>query len=219
MQEGAEVEATATKKAIRARVAEAIRGLGAERKARLDIELIERARQFLFTRGDLHGGVFLAYLPLADEPDLIPLLAMLLEEGHTLALPRMTLGGRGAGEMVGVGAGPGGTLSLHHVRHLGADLVTGPFGVREPGPRCKAVAPKAVSLAILPGRAFTETGARLGRGKGFYDRLLATLPTAYRLALAYDEQVVPALPAEPHDAPIHHLITPTRWLEFGAPVS
>jgi 5-formyltetrahydrofolate cyclo-ligase len=52
----------------------------------------------------------------------------------------------------------------------------------------------------------------LGRGKGFYDRLLANV-TSVKCGVAQDEQTVPILPAEPHDIAMDFILTPTRWLK------
>ena len=52
----------------------------------------------------------------------------------------------------------------------------------------------------MPGLAFTRTGARLGYGGGWYDRLLAAAdPSAVLLGVAYPFQMVEDLPSEPHD--------------------
>ena len=65
-----------------------------------------------------------------------------------------------------------------------------------------------IDLILVPGLAFTRAGARLGRGGGFYDRLLARLPPGtVRLGVCFAFQLVPALPLEPHDKRLHGVIT------------
>jgi len=65
-----------------------------------------------------------------------------------------------------------------------------------------------IDLVVVPGVAFTRSGARLGRGKGFYDRFLKGLPGRTKKAgLAYDIQIRPDLPVTPRDVPVDIVIT------------
>lgn len=64
-----------------------------------------------------------------------------------------------------------------------------------------------INLAIVPGLAFTTYGARLGRGKGFYDRTLPLLPKAAKLGLAYPFQLVDEIPTEANDIFLDQVIT------------
>ena len=64
---------------------------------------------------------------------------------------------------------------------------------------------------IVPGVAFDETGARLGYGGGYFDRLLPMLRAdCARIGVAFDEQVLAEIPAEEHDAHVDVVVTPTR---------
>jgi 5-formyltetrahydrofolate cyclo-ligase len=67
-------------------------------------------------------------------------------------------------------------------------------------------------LFLVPGVAFDVRGARLGRGRGWYDRALARHPAGIRLGLAYEFQVVPALPEAPWDVRMHALVTEGRLI-------
>lgn len=58
---------------------------------------------------------------------------------------------------------------------------------------------EAVELIAVPGVAFDRKGNRMGRGRGFYDRLLKSTPRAVKIGLAYDFQMMDAIPTEPHD--------------------
>jgi 5-formyltetrahydrofolate cyclo-ligase len=71
------------------------------------------------------------------------------------------------------------------------------------------VNPSQVDLFIIPGVAFDRSGNRLGMGGGYFDRLLALASSKATLfGLAYGFQVVNHLPAESHDIPVHHVVTP-----------
>lgn len=68
-----------------------------------------------------------------------------------------------------------------------------------------------VTLVVLPGAAFDPTGARLGYGGGYYDKLLARLKRKIPLiALAYEEQILDSLPFEAHDIKVHMIVTDER---------
>lgn len=65
----------------------------------------------------------------------------------------------------------------------------------------------AVDLIAVPGVAFDRTGNRMGRGRGFYDRLLKSTPNAVKIGLAYDFQMLDTVPTEPHDVKMNKVIT------------
>jgi 5-formyltetrahydrofolate cyclo-ligase len=69
-----------------------------------------------------------------------------------------------------------------------------------------------LDFLLVPGVAFDRSGRRLGRGKGFYDRLLAGV-TGMKCGVAWDEQIVHELPAEPHDIAMDLMLTPSRWAD------
>ena len=76
-----------------------------------------------------------------------------------------------------------------------------------------AVAPGAVDWVLVPGVAFDPCGRRLGYGGGFYDRLLPLFaPGTARVAGAFDVQIVPRVPAAPHDLAVHTIVTETRTI-------
>lgn len=92
-----------------------------------------------------------------------------------------------------------------------AVLRTQKWNIREPEhPEPYDVA--ALDLILIPAIAFDGHGTRLGHGGGHYDRLL-TRVTGYRLGLAFHEQVVAQLPREPHDQPVHAVLTEQRLME------
>ena len=91
------------------------------------------------------------------------------------------------------------------------DLTPGHYGIPEPRPDLPAeAAVPSGALWLIPGLAFTPRGLRLGRGRGYYDRLLAAHPGGIRVGLAFDCQILPDLPHSPWDIPMDWVLTPTR---------
>jgi 5-formyltetrahydrofolate cyclo-ligase len=76
------------------------------------------------------------------------------------------------------------------------------------------VPPNRLDFAIVPGVAFTLEGRRVGRGKGHYDRLLSSVG-GVKCGVAFDEQIVEAIPVEPHDVRMDWIVTPTRLARLG----
>ena len=74
-------------------------------------------------------------------------------------------------------------------------LKTGVFGILEPSEDCEAVPESEIDLIIVPGVAFDRQHNRLGRGKGFYDRLLSTLDVP-KIGICYDFQLKDQIPPE-----------------------
>ena len=103
-------------------------------------------------------------------------------------------------------------MILMKVDNLDKDLQEGPRGVAEPDPEsCKRVPIEKVDIAIIPGIAFDEKGARIGTGRGYYDRLIPNLSiTTRKVALALEEQMVPQIPMESHDKFVDIIITDKR---------
>jgi 5-formyltetrahydrofolate cyclo-ligase len=96
------------------------------------------------------------------------------------------------------------------LRDFAADLAPGRFGILEP--RAAAVRPVPVeqlSAVLVPGLAFTRVGARLGRGLGYFDRILSGA-TGRRVGLAYAFQVVETLPTQAHDMAVDYVVTETE---------
>jgi 5-formyltetrahydrofolate cyclo-ligase len=107
-----------------------------------------------------------------------------------------------------------GERRLAFARAAPGALVRGPLGALEPPPGAPEVALDEIECVLVPGVAFSEDGLRLGRGGGYYDATLKHMPRARRVGLAFDAQVLPALPREPHDVPLDAVVTETRTLVF-----
>lgn len=86
-------------------------------------------------------------------------------------------------------------------------LELGAFHIEEPTGD-DTVAPEEIELIVVPAVAYDRRGNRLGRGKGFYDRLLCE-SKATKIGVAYDFQLFDELPTEEHDVPVDYVITQT----------
>jgi 5-formyltetrahydrofolate cyclo-ligase len=139
--------------------------------------------------------VIAVYSPLPGEPDLGSLIIPEKQTGKSLLFPRCLPETQ--------------ALELRHVAHTGA-LHPGPFSLAEPDPQqCPLLASHAVpDLILVPGQAFDRQGGRLGRGLGYYDRLLSSLPvTVCRLGVFFSWQEVVRVPREAHDQLLQGIIT------------
>jgi 5-formyltetrahydrofolate cyclo-ligase len=98
---------------------------------------------------------------------------------------------------------PDGGLELRPFRP-GCTMTEAAFRISEP--EGEAFPPGEVELILVPGVAFDRSGNRLGRGKGYYDRLLAGM-SAFKIGLCFDFQRFDALPADPHDVPMDLILS------------
>jgi 5-formyltetrahydrofolate cyclo-ligase len=144
------------------------------------------------------AGSVLFFAPFADEPHLDSLLAVALNARKLVALPRFDSGKK--------------NYVACQIQNLTEDLVSGQFGIREPNNSCPVLSLNRLDLILVPGIAFDLHGRRLGRGKGYYDQLLADV-RGTTCGMAFDEQIVADIPMEPHDIPLNCILTPTRWIE------
>jgi 5-formyltetrahydrofolate cyclo-ligase len=109
------------------------------------------------------------------------------------------------------------TLELFLLEDM-SELVEGAYKILEPKtelrllPR-KIVKPEELDLVMVPGTAFDPRGGRMGQGKGYYDRLLATARReAPLVGMAFDCQVFDEIPVAPHDVFMDMVLTESRAL-------
>jgi 5-formyltetrahydrofolate cyclo-ligase len=99
------------------------------------------------------------------------------------------------------------------LRDFALDLKSGQFGILEPKPEAvRPVSGDGINAVLLPGLAFDETGNRLGRGMGYFDRILRDV-CGIKIAVAYDFQILSEVPTEAHDAPVDFIVTEKRMLK------
>ncbi len=148
------------------------------------------------------GSTVCAYVPLNTEPGSIEMLDMLLRRSARVLLPVA----RTTAEEV--------PLPLRWGEYRPDALNRGRWGLLEPaGPWLPESALAEASLVLVPALAVDRRGVRLGRGRGFYDRSLPNRdPRSSLVAMVRDEELVDELPADPHDVPMTHALTPRRGM-------
>ena len=134
------------------------------------------------------------YLPLSGEVDTWEMLKQAKSDGKRILAPVVLDGQR---------------MIATELTDISASLISGPYGTLQPkNEDIRRVSPEDIDLVITPGIAFDKQGNRLGRGKGYYDRFLNTLPPdTILIGLAFRFQIVDRLPVAPHDVPMHRVIT------------
>ncbi|TVR07605.1 MAG: 5-formyltetrahydrofolate cyclo-ligase [Planctomycetota bacterium] len=134
-----------------------------------------------------------AYVNAGSEVPTMSLLAARWREGVGVWLPQVT----------------GSTLRWCHVRDR-QQLHRGYRGILEPDPACcpRQDSPEGAKVMLVPGLGFSHSGARLGQGGGFYDRILpaARARGVYCLGVAFACQLRAELPTEAHDAVLDEVL-------------
>jgi len=179
-----------TKPEIRQRIRERMERISPAVRAVESIEMCERLKPQIQS-----AHTILFFAPLPDELDVWPVLELSMALGTNCALPFYDAEKKTYGARV--------------LEKLATDIVTGKFGVREPVASCAEIALNRFDLVLVPGVAFDLAGSRLGRGFGFYDRLLVEA-SGVKCGVAYDFQLQEQIPTEPHDARVDFILTPTR---------
>jgi 5-formyltetrahydrofolate cyclo-ligase len=144
--------------------------------------------------------VIAAYFPYMDEPDIRPLLTELLEQKYVICIGKIE----------------GQHMRMHRIHTLddiGRNPVT---NIVEPS-EDEAIDEATIACAIVPGRAFTRTGLRMGRGNGGYDRWidmqLVRNPAMKTIGVCFECQLIDDLPMESHDRPVDAVLTASVYRE------
>lgn len=184
------------KPALRRELLSRLRALTAEERAARSASLRAALANDPWLR---RARTVFAYLALPLEPDLAPLVGAI--PGQRWAFPHV------------VGDGP---LSFHLLPHA-AEATPGALGILQPDPSRHPLVPVGeADLVLVPGLGFDPaTRARLGRGKGHYDRFLSAALASTEppgiVGVAFSEQLGP-VPVEAHDVPMQRLLTDRGWI-------
>jgi 5-formyltetrahydrofolate cyclo-ligase len=103
---------------------------------------------------------------------------------------------------------PGVGYEMVEIDDLSQDLVPGKYGLMEPSQKLPAASAEQINdmLWLVPGVAFDKTGARLGRGKGIYDRLLKK-SNGLSIGIFYECQRADKVPSGEHDQKLDMIVT------------
>ncbi len=164
------------------------------RKAAVDSTVLRRMSEHVaavLTRHPrwLTAQTVLLYHSLPDEVNTHALIALAVSQGKQVVLPAVV----------------GNDIELR-IYHGDSGLRESSMHIMEPqGEPFTATAD--IDMAVIPGVAFTMQGARLGRGRGYYDRLLPRLAHTFKTGLCWPFQIVEDIPTEPHDICMDEVVT------------
>lgn len=174
-----------TKTDIRKRIRKMVAAMSQESRYQQSQAAWSRLEQSDIFRNSHH---ILAYWPMADEIDTRPLIRKWAGQKQ-FSLPCIE----------------GDLLTVKKFQSE-SQLVEGEsFNIPEPVGEPETDL-SSIDLVIVPGRAFDSKGFRLGRGKGFYDRLLPYLTNAVKAGVCFDCQKLPCVPIDDHDIAMDFII-------------
>lgn len=182
-----------------------IKSLCEQNKGQLSEQSVRICQSILASPQYKNAEQIFAYMALADEVDLGEVIKAALHDGKKVALPKITDFEQGLMQF----------FYLEAEQALNNQTESGTLGISEPDPQVlqpvDANTLKDSSVLILvPGRAFTKEGDRLGRGKGFYDRFLSNrllrcarndeaLLNVTVAGVCFDFQIKKSLPVDDRD--------------------
>lgn len=138
------------------------------------------------------------FAPMPGEPDLTAFARELALRGTVLSIPEV--------DWERTRLIPRQVASLEGLR-------AGPRGVCEIPENAPALPPESLGAVLVPGLAFSTWCNRLGRGKGFYDRFLGSLPRdVLSVGVCFDRQLLRDIPYEEHDLTLSAVVTPTQCM-------
>ena len=155
------------------------------------------ANKLMLMEEYLHANTVMAYMDFRNEVPTGAIIEQIRRDGKKLILPFTNKDfSLTPYEIPGEGA-------------LADYLITSGYGILEPNlDLCKKADADSIDLIIIPGSAFDQYENRMGYGKGCYDKFLASLPSKpFKLALAYDFQVLPCIPADITDVKMDKILT------------
>ena len=157
----------------------------ADQLAKWSADIVEKLTSSILP----HTSTILCYWPLPDEPDIRQLINTLVNAGKIVLLPKVT------GDE---------TMTIHRYTSP-EDMAEGAFHIMEPTTAAFTDLAQ-IDTVLVPGVAFDAAGHRLGRGRGYYDRFLATCPPVRKVGICFPFQRVAEVPFEGHDIVMDEVI-------------
>lgn len=159
------------------------------------------ARHLLAVPGLAAARRVALFAAVGSEIDAGPAARELRARGIELAYPRVVRGAR--------------RLEFHLVA-AEEELLPGAFGIPEPAVGRPIAPVRSIDAFVVPGLAFDASGARVGWGRGYYDRSLAAAADQLRIGYCFDCQLVAEVPRDEADLPMHIIVTESGALVPGA---
>ncbi|MBR4266446.1 MAG: 5-formyltetrahydrofolate cyclo-ligase [Bacteroidales bacterium] len=135
-------------------------------------------------------NTILMYYPMPDEVDIRPLILKAKSQGKTVLLPKVV----------------GDDLQIM-VYESENSLKQGAYGIYEPD---SVIFPETryseIDMAIIPGMAFDKFGHRLGRGKGYYDKLLVKMSETFKIGVGFPFQIFEEIPFDEFDIKMDEVV-------------
>lgn len=195
-----------TKEEIRRQMKVKRDSLSPEKQEKLNKKILDRLFQ---TEAYKKCEMIFSYMSFRSEVDTKEIIRLALLDGKKVYLPRVKKD----------------TMDFYEIFHMN-DLIISSYGIPEPQETqnlCYKTSAteqledntKFQKLMLLPGLAFDLSGCRIGYGAGYYDRYLAANRASffYKMALAYDIQVVDPIPSDKFDIKADAILTPTRLID------
>ena len=180
------------KRRVRRELKEVSAGFSAHYVAKASQAVCEKVLQSNEFR---EAAVVFGYLSFRNEVSVDAVLNEALRLGKTVAVPLIV-------SKTGMKAAWLETLD---------DLPLDHYGIRTVPEPVRIVSPDSIDLVLVPGAGFTETGCRMGRGAGYYDRFLAQTH-GFRLGITCDALLREEIPMDAYDQSVQALVTETRFI-------
>lgn len=146
-----------------------------------------------------NATMILGFMPMNDEVDIVPLMKQALKDKKKVAVPKM--------------AKSGNDMDFYLIDDFDGDFTSdNKYNIREPSENCTKLSPDQIpsdALIFVPGLVFNLEGARLGRGKGYYDKYLARVPDRDKrivCGVCFTICVTKAVPVEKNDVRVNYLL-------------
>ena len=185
------------KKRLRALLKERRAALDTAQKKEWDSAIVE---QIAASEQYRRASAILLYAPLSGEINLLPLARLARKDGKAIAFPRCDTSSC--------------TITFYRLEQR-ERLVAGAYGIFEPPATAAPCEPDETTLCILPALSFDPRGARLGYGKGYYDRFLKDFP-GVAVGAVYQSMILKHVPTEAHDHCVSMLFTEKGVLHCDA---
>lgn len=186
------------KNIFRAKSKEYREHLTADEKLRLDQKITNRFLNLWYYRD---CDLLMTYVSTSIEVDTIPIIQKALEGGKRVAVPYCIAGTR--------------NIDYYLINSLN-DLAPGTFGVMEPiVGKCKKLELFDGALCIVPALSFDISGYRLGFGKGYFDRFLASIDIE-KIGICYDSCIFDEVPRGRYDKQVNMIVTESRIIDLSS---